>query len=53
MLFFDREQLRRLGIVIRRGKPLTDPSLMGRRLTQFGFSLSACAVPPAYFGGTS
>jgi hypothetical protein len=52
MLFFDRAQLRRLGIVIRHGKPLTDPSHMGRRLAQLGFSLTACAVPATYFSAS-
>ncbi|MFL6844030.1 MAG: hypothetical protein ACJ8ER_04025 [Allosphingosinicella sp.] len=49
MLFFDSKQLRRLGIAVRHGKPLTDPALMGGLLTRFGFRFTACAVPASYF----
>lgn len=48
-LFFDMKQLRRLGIVIERGKPSTDPADTDRRLSQFGFPFTACAAPAAYF----
>jgi ATP-dependent protease ClpP protease subunit len=53
VLFFDMKQLRRLGIVIGHGKPSTDPSDADRRLSQFGFRFTACAVPDTYFSATS
>jgi hypothetical protein len=49
VLFFDMKQLRRLGIAIGRGKPSTDPAEVDRRLSQFGFSFTACTVPATYF----
>lgn len=52
-LFFDLKQLRRLGVVIAEGTPSTDPSEVDRRLSQFGFSFTACAVPATYFSSNS
>lgn len=52
-LFFDMKQLRRLGIVIERGKPSTDPSEADRRLSRFGFPFTACAAPATYFSAKS
>jgi hypothetical protein len=49
VLFFDIKQLRRLGIVIAEGKPLTDPVEADQALARFGFGFTACAVPPTYF----
>jgi hypothetical protein len=48
-LFFDTTQLRRLGIVIERGEPSTDPSEADQRLSRFGFPFTACAVPATFF----
>jgi hypothetical protein len=50
VLFFDVKQLRRLGIVIEEGMPSTDPVEADRKLAQFGFRFTACAVPATYFG---
>jgi hypothetical protein len=52
-LFFDVEQLHRLGIVIEEGRPSTDPSEVDRRLAQFQFSSTACAVPATFFSAQS
>lgn len=52
-LFFDMKQLRRLGIVIERGKPSTDPSEADRSLSRFGFPFTACAAPATYFSSKS
>jgi hypothetical protein len=48
-LFFDEGQLRRLGIVVERGAPATDPAEVDRRLARFGFRNTACAVPAMFF----
>jgi hypothetical protein len=52
-LFFDMKQLRRLGIVIERGKPSTDPVEADRSLSRFGFEFTACAAPATYFSAKS
>lgn len=52
-LFFDLKQLRRLGVVIAQGTPSIDPSEADRRLSQFGFPFTACAVPATYFNAKS
>jgi hypothetical protein len=51
MLFFDKRQFRRLGIVIERGEPATDPADVDRRFSKLGFSTAACAVPDTFFAG--
>ncbi|HEX8125561.1 MAG TPA: hypothetical protein VF548_08275 [Allosphingosinicella sp.] len=48
-LFFDRKQLRRLGIAIERGRPATDPVEVGRRLDHFPGRHVACATPTTFF----
>lgn len=53
LLFFNMKQLRRLGIMIERGKPSTDPAEADRYLSQHDFKFTACAAPATYFRARS
>jgi hypothetical protein len=49
MVFFEKRQLRRLGIGIERGEPATDPAEVDRQFSKLGFATVACAVPDTFF----